>query len=104
MNALQEFMDRAFAQTRGTLQEAAEINSATIYGTFSDQQLVPVMTRMGYEDHLVTTFKASADQFPTAPTPRQKLIRPQTNQSFFIQAIDTKNPVVLTFILTDREL
>lgn len=104
MNALQSFMAAANAQLRDVIQEAAEINGMVVYGTFSDQQLIPVMTRHGYEDHLVTEFKAEANQFPSPPIAKGSLLRPQTSQNFFVQMVDAKNPVVYTFILTDREL
>ena len=104
MNALQNFMATGNVQSRDTVQEVVEIGGAEIYGTFGDAQILPVMTVNGYQDHLVTPFKASRDQFAANPAARQTLLRPATGREFFIQVVDFTNPVVYTFILTDREL
>src|SRR4051812_9560589 len=104
MNQLQDFMARCNTQARPLNQEAAELNGSVIYGTFGDPVLMPVMTRQGYMDHLVTPFKAARDQFADDPQARQTLVRPLTQREFFIQIVDYTNPVVYTFILTDREL
>ncbi len=104
MNQLQEFMARGNVQTRELVQEAVEINGAVVYGTFGDPTLMAVMTQHGYQDHLVTPFKASTVQFANPPQAKQTLIRPLTQREFFIQMVDYTRPVVFTFILVDREL
>lgn len=116
MNFLQDFLAAANAQTRPILQEAFTFVGATapapiFYGTFGDPQIMPIMTRTGYEDHLVRELKAEAVQWtgalPTAlplPLGKSSILRTQTGATLFVQAVDTKDPVIFTFILTDREL
>lgn len=106
MNLLQQFMADCNTQARDIVQELVELNGAQVYGTFGDPQLMPVMTGTGYQDHLVTPFKVSADQFGggSPPAARQSLTRASNQRSYFIQIVDYTNPVVFTFLLTDREL
>jgi hypothetical protein len=102
-NQLQTFMADANVQVRPIVQETAEIEGATIYGTFGDAQLVPLMTRSGYQDLLATPFRANRDQFAADPASRQNLIRNSTGRTYFIQMVDTSHPVIFTFMLVDRE-
>lgn len=104
MNGLQAFMVTGNQQSKDAVMEEVSIGGEIIYGTFGDPQLMSVMTMNGYQDHLVTPFKALGAQFADHPAARQTLIRTQTNREFFIQIVDFTNPVVYTFILTDREL
>lgn len=103
MNLLQTFMADGNAQARAILQELVEIGGKTYYGTFGDAQLLPVMTRNGYQDQLVTAFRASRDQFAADPDARQTLTRESTQHEYLIQMVDTSAPVIYTFLLTDRE-
>jgi hypothetical protein len=112
MNLLQTFMADANAQARDLIQEVFTITglTGTFYGTFGDPEILPVMTRQGYQDHLVTPLKVETTQFAALTSPqvqalaRGSLIRTQTNRTFFIQVVDYTGVVVWTFILTDREL
>lgn len=104
MNKLQTFMARGNAQTRDVNQEPVEYNGAVYYGTFGDPQMIPVMSRQGYQDYLATELKISKVQFGAAPIAKQMLRRPNTRREFFVQMVDATNPVVFTFILTDREI
>ena len=104
MNALQTMLATANTQARPINQEEVVINSAKLYGTFGDPQVMPVMTRAGYQDHLVNTLKVSRDQFSSDPVAKTTITRPATGRKFFVQVVDYTNPVVYTFILTDREL
>lgn len=105
-------MAEANAQARTIVQEAFTITglSGTFYGTFGDPEIMPVMTRQGYQDHLVTPLKVEATEFAALTSPqiqalaRGTLVRTQTNRTFFIQVADYTGVVVWTFILTDREL
>lgn len=80
------------------------------YGTFGDPQIMPVMTRSGYQDHLVTPLKVETTLFATwtgdqlNALARRSLIRTQTGRTFYIQTVDYTGVVVFTFICTDREL
>lgn len=108
-------MADANAQARPIIQEEFAIVvpagvSGTFFGTFGDPEVIPVMTRQGYQDHLVTPLKAETSQFATL-TPEQvqalargSLVRTQTGRTFFIQTVDYTAVVVWTFILTDREI
>ncbi len=102
MNQLQTFLARANTQSRDADQELAILDGAEIFGTFGDAQSMPIMTATGYQDHIVLPFKASADQFASAPEARQKLSRPATAREYIVQMVDYTNPVVYTFILVDR--
>ncbi len=104
LNQLQSFLATANDQSKGAVQELAIIGGDEIYGTFGDAQPMPIMTNSGYQDHIVMPFKATASQFAAAPAAKQKLSRPLTARDYFIQMIDYTNPVVFTFILTDREV
>jgi hypothetical protein len=104
MNLLQSFMAECNRQTRGINQEPVVINGAKVFGSFGDPQMLPVMTRQGYEDQIVQPFIASADQFASHPLSHQKLTRCKNNVEYFIQMVDAKDPVAFTFILTDREM
>lgn len=106
MNALQEFMAACNVQARPLNQEEFQYpqGGAVFFGTFGNPQLMPVQTRVGYQDHLVTTLIAARAQFAADPAARQMLFRIQTRRPMFIQIVDFTDPVVYTFILTDREL
>ncbi len=113
MNFLQTFLAAANAQARPIVQEAfrfvTDISGTIYYGTFGDPLIMPVMTRQGYQDHLVTPLKAEANQWtaqmpPISPSARVELVRIETGRTFFVQIVDYTEVVVYTFILTDREL
>lgn len=106
MNMLQIFMAAATAQASPVLQEAFTLAAgATSYmGTFGDAVLLPEMMPTGYQDHLVTSVKALRSAFATAPTSKQVLTRTGTGVGYFIQIIDTSDPVVYTFLTTERTL
>ncbi len=99
-------MAAANVQARPTVQEEFTIaGDTTVYtGTFSDPQLVPVMTRQGYQDHLVTYLLAEASLFGAAPVSRVNLVRTQTGRTMFVHMVDAMEVVVYRFMLTDREL
>lgn len=112
MNTLQTFLEQQNTQARSFIQEAFTLAgiTGTFYGTFGDPQLVPVMTRDGYQDHLVTPLKVQASQL-AALTPTQldglahsTLTRTQTGRAFHVQMADYTGAVIYTFILTDRKL
>lgn len=114
MNLLQTFLADANAQARPIIQEAFTFVGAmagvTYYGTFGDPVIMPVMTRQGYQDHLVTPLKAESVQFATWTAPqldalaRSSIIRTSTGRTFFINVVDYTSVVVFTFVLTDRQL
>lgn len=105
MNALQSFMAGCFAQIDEKIKEPVQINGSVVMGTFGDPQIMPVMTRNGSEDHIVTTLQVARSAFAGKDVPSKvSLTRPATSRTFFIQAVDDTHPVVFTFILTDREL
>lgn len=108
MNLLQTFLDAAQLQSRAIIREQfyfVGTPGALFYMTFGDPQVVPVMTRTGYQDHIVTVGKADASQWPTTkPTPKSSLVRVSNGRTYFVQSLDAHDPVVLTFLLTDREL
>lgn len=105
-------MADANVQARDIIQEAFTITglAGTFYGTFGDPELMPVMTRQGYQDHLVTVLKVQTTEFAALTSPqiqalaRGSLVRTQTSRTFFIQMADYTAVVVWTFVLTDREL
>jgi hypothetical protein len=110
MNLLQTFMAEAAAQASPITEEeftiVGEAGSPVRLGTFGDPQLMPVMTRVGYQDYLTTRLHARATQWvsPAKPSPRVELVRTQTGQTFFVQIVDSNDPVMWTFILTDRDV
>lgn len=113
MNLLQTFLAAANVQTRTTLQEDltfATDPGVTYTGTFGDPQIMPVMTRQGFQDHLVTPLKIERALFAgwtddeLNALARTALVRTQTGRTFFIQMVDYTEAVVFTFILTDREV
>ena len=104
MNLLQQFIAAANAQTQDVLQELVQLDGKEYYGTFGDAVLMPIMTRAGYEDQLVTGFRASRTQFSEDPAAHSTLTRVSTGHNYFVQIIDTSNPVLYVFQLTDREV
>lgn len=104
MNALQQFMRTCFGQAQPHVQEAAVIGGQTVYGTFGDPQLLPVMTRTGSQDHVVTTFQVDRSWFGKDPAARVSLTRVSTGRVYFVQAIDPTSPGLFTFLLTDRDV
>ena len=73
-------------------------------GTFGSLTVMPVMTRQGYEDHSVCPMTCERSYFATPPEPRIEITRTQTGQVLFVQTVEKNDPVLFTFILTDREL
>lgn len=92
------------AQTEDVVMEDVEIGGHFYKGTFGDPLLMPIMTQSGYQDYLVTPLKIASVLFTVKPQAKQSLIRPLTDREFFIQMVDYTNPVVYTFVLTDREV
>lgn len=84
--------------------EEVQINGKDYMGTFGDPLMMPIMTQNGYQDYLVTPLKIAAALFSAKPEAKQTLIRPLTSRELFVQMVDYTNPVVYTFILTDREV
>ncbi len=120
MNDLQTFLADSNVQTRPTIQEdfqfldtVTKLPAGTVFtGTFGDPQIIPVMTRQGYQDHLVTPLKVETAQFTAAgwtadqlnAIARRSIQRTATGRTIFIQVADYTGVVVFTFLLTDREL
>lgn len=114
MNLLQDFLVEANIQCRVIIQEAftlvAESPSVSRTGTFGDPEIMPVMTRQGYQDHLVYPLKVEASQFSTLTAEQldalrgRSIVRTATGRTLYIQTADYTAVVVYTFILTDREL
>ncbi len=101
-------MTVATAQARPIIQEDFTITGTTgnFFGTFGDPIMMPVMTRNGYEDRLVTELKADATQagLAAALVGRAKITRTQTSAIYLVNIADTKNPVVFTASLVDRDI
>jgi hypothetical protein len=105
MNALQTMLAAGNAQAIGVNTEPVVINGSTLQGTFGDPEMMPLMSRTGYEDHLVIPLKVSAVQFASDPPAKVTITRPgPPKREYFVQMVDHTNPVVYTFILTDREV
>lgn len=106
MNALQTFMAAATAQAQNVIQEAFTLAAgATIYyGTFGDAVMLPEMLPQGYQDHLVTPLKVLRSAFSGTPASKQLCTRTATGVAYFVQIIDTSDPVVYTLLLTERTL
>ena len=109
MNALQTFLAACNQQARGLNQEPFTVvgGDGTVYsGTFGDPQVMPIMTRQGYQDYLAVTMTAEAAQFTGNPFASKKttINRTQTGQTYYLNAVDYKGVVVWSFILTDRDL
>lgn len=107
LNLLQFFLADCNAQDEalGVTTEAAEFNGRVIQGTFGDATTIPIMGPTGYTDQIATMFKVSRTQFgDEAPADNGRLTRPLTKRVYFVNLIDYTNPVVFTFILTDREV
>ena len=105
MNLLQVFIADCNAQDRASeiSTEAAEFNGRLIYGTFGDATTIPIMTATGYTDQIATMFKVERSQFgQDIPADGGSLKRVLTARNYFVNMIDYTNPVVWTFILTDR--
>jgi hypothetical protein len=60
------------------------------------------MTRQGYQDHEVLLMTVERALFAYDPQPRISITRTQTGEVFFVHAVDGKDPVLLTFTLTNR--
>lgn len=101
-------MAEANVQTRSVIKEdftvVGESPVVTRVGTFGGSTIMPVMTRNGYEDHEVSLMTCEKVLFATPPEPRIEITRTQTGQVFFVQGVDNKDPVLFTFILTEREV
>lgn len=122
MNALQQFLDEANAQVSDTANGATPIlteaftfvgdtsgpggAAVVYYGTFGDPVIMPVQTRQGWQDYLVTPLKARVAQWSVPPEDRNhtNLVRTATGRTFYVQMIDYTAVVVYTFILVDRAL
>lgn len=73
-------------------------------GTFGNVTVIPVMTRQGYQDHEVMFMRAEKVLFVTKPEPRGQIVRTETGQTLFVQAVEAYDQVVYVFTLTQREL
>ncbi len=111
MNDLQEMMDEGNTQSREINQEAFTIvdesPATSRLGTFGDPQIMPIETRQGYQDYLVTPMKVQASEFEgydTSTLARKKVIRTATGRTLFIQVVDYTEVVAYTLLLTDRAL
>ena len=122
MNLLQSFLDECNRQISDTTGSATPLlteaftfvddtsgpgGQPVVYqGTFGDPILMPVQTRQGYQDYLVTPLKARAAQWTTAPSAEnhKKLVRTATGRTFYVQSVDYTAVVVYTFICTDRAI
>lgn len=113
MNLLQTFLADARAQVRTVVDEEFTIDGLSpvvvFFGAFGAPQLIPIMTDVGYQDHLVIPLTAPVTQvngaFPAFDTlARRKITRTATGRSLFVRAVDYTDPVKLTFLLTDRSI
>lgn len=106
MNELQAFLAEANEQVAdlGVLTEDVVLGNAKYQGIFGDAVMMPVMTKTGYQDYLVTPVKVSRAQFSAAPAAHQSLVRTSTGRTMFVQIVDPSNPVVYTLVCTDRDL
>lgn len=89
-------------QTRPINQERARINNSEFWGTFSDPQMLPEMERWGTSNIITKIFVSDRSQYASPPQDQQKLVRVDSNTEYLIQMVDTKDPVVFTFMLIDR--
>lgn len=106
-------MEDANEQTLAVIAEAFTFvgGDGTIFnGVFGDPMIMEVMTRDGYQDHLVTPLVIQRSQFANFTSDqlnalaRMSLVRTQTGRTFFINVVDYTAVVVYKFILTDRQL
>ncbi len=114
MNILQTFMADARAQVRPIIDEeftvVGQAPAVVYFGAFGTPQLMPVMTDVGYQDHLITPVTALLTQpngaFPDLSTfaHTKTLTRTQTGRPFFVQMVDFTDPWKVTFLCTDRSL
>lgn len=103
MNLLQSFIAECNRQTRAINQEQVQINGSLFWGTFGDPQMIPELERQGHTFMIAKILVSDRSQYATPPASLQKLIRVQGNTEYFIQMVDTKDPVVFTFMLVDRQ-
>lgn len=107
MNLLQTFIAEATEQSRPVNKRAftivGESPAVSRVGAFGQQSIVPVMTRQGYQDHQVLFARVEASLFSTPPQPHIELVLTDSGKTLFVQAIDNSDPVLYTFMLTERE-
>lgn len=84
-------------------QEEFLINNEKKWGTLSDPELLPDMERHGYSDSIAYVLKIEATLFASQPAQQQDVIRCVNDEKFFGRMVETKDPVVFTFLLIDRE-
>lgn len=102
-------MRDAFEQAKPIVQEefttVGEAPPVPRSGSFGDPEIIPVMTRTGYQDHLVTRLQVARTWYPTTPpAAKGSIVRTQTGRTMFVQMVDFTHANVFTFILTDREV
>lgn len=107
-NLLDAFMTEGNRQLRTIIKadftHVGESPAVTRQGTFGNANVIPVMTRQGWEDHLVVFMEVERSLYATAPESKTEINRTDTNITYFIQAIDKSSPVLFIFTLTEREL
>lgn len=93
----------AASLTAESFTVTGETSSPSRLGTFGNPTVIPVMTRQGYQDQIVTFLSVEKVLFATPPEPHGEIVRTQTGQTYFVQAVNNKDPVVYTYTLTDRQ-
>lgn len=109
MNLLDQFMAEGNRQLRTIIKSdfthVGESPAVTRQGTFGNANVIPVMTRQGWEDHLVVFMEVERSLYTGAePEAKTEINRTDTNTTYFVQAIDKSSPVLFIFTLTEREL
>ena len=104
LTGLQQMLAAANAQSLGTLAESVVVNGKVLQGVFGDPEMMPVMVAEGYKDYLLIPLKISADQFPSTPPTHVSIERVSNGRPYFVQFVDYTNPVVYTFLLSDRQI
>jgi hypothetical protein len=105
---LRNYMTEANAQMRLLIKSGfthvGESPSVSRLGTFGNAQVIPVMTRQGYEDHAVVFMEVERSLYATPPQAKGEIRRTKTGTRYFVQAIDKSSPVIYIFTLTERAL
>jgi hypothetical protein len=108
LNPLDEFMAESNFQLRTIIKSdfthVGESPEVSRLGTFGNAQVIPVMTRQGYEDHAVVFMEVERSLYATPPQAKGEILREETGVRYFVQAIDKSSPVLYIFTLTEREL
>jgi hypothetical protein len=109
MNALDTFLANANVQLRTLIKSdfthVGESPQVTRQGTFGNATVIPIMTRQGYEDHLVVMMEVERVLYTGAePVAKGTIVRTDTSTTYFVQAIDKSSPVLFIFTLTERSL